>query len=85
MRLAMLRTMQRHCAVFRTGSLLEEGSHKLDDVIEMMRADLAVADRSMMFNTDLTEALEQSVSWQGVQAGAPRCGALLTDNGANLN
>ena len=35
-RLAMQRTMQRHCAVFRTGSLLEEGPHKLDDVFDMM-------------------------------------------------
>jgi succinate dehydrogenase / fumarate reductase flavoprotein subunit len=57
-RLAMQRTMQRHCAVFRTGSLLEEGIHKLDDVIGMMRNDLGIADRSMMFNTDLAEALE---------------------------
>jgi succinate dehydrogenase / fumarate reductase, flavoprotein subunit len=47
--------MQRHCAVFRTGALLEEGADRL--VIAMMR-DLGVADRSMMFNTDLTEALE---------------------------
>src|SRR5262249_34682869 len=57
-RLAMQRTMQRHCAVFRTGALLEEGAGKLDEVIAMMRDDLAVADRSMMFNTDLSEALE---------------------------
>jgi succinate dehydrogenase / fumarate reductase flavoprotein subunit len=56
-RLAMQQTMQRHCAVFRTGSLLEEGADKLDGVIATMK-DLAVADRSMMFNTDLTEALE---------------------------
>src|ERR1700692_433273 len=56
-RLAMQRTMQRHCAVFRTGALLEEGADKLDDMIAMMR-DLAVADRSLMFNTDLIEALE---------------------------
>jgi succinate dehydrogenase / fumarate reductase flavoprotein subunit len=54
----MQRTMQRHCAVFRTGSLLGEGAHKLGDVMAMMRDDLAVADRSMMFNTDLAEALE---------------------------
>jgi succinate dehydrogenase/fumarate reductase flavoprotein subunit len=47
--------MQRHCAVFRTGALLEEGADRL--IIAMMR-DLGVADRSMMFNTDLTEALE---------------------------
>lgn len=57
-RLAMQRTMQRHCAVFRDGPLLEEGLSKLDGVIETMRADLKVADRSMMFNTDLAEALE---------------------------
>ena len=53
-RLAMQRTMQRHCAVFRDGPLLAEGLGKLDGVIETMRADLGVADRSMMFNTDLT-------------------------------
>jgi succinate dehydrogenase / fumarate reductase flavoprotein subunit len=57
-RLAMQRTMQRHYAVFRTGSLLQEGAVKLGDIIATMRDDLMVADRSMMFNTDLTEALE---------------------------
>ena len=31
---------------------------KLDDAIEMMRADLNVTDRSMIFNTDLGEMLE---------------------------
>jgi succinate dehydrogenase / fumarate reductase, flavoprotein subunit len=57
-RLAMQRTMQRHCAVFRDGPLLEEGERKLDDVVAMMRSDLGVSDRSMIFNSDLTEALE---------------------------
>jgi len=38
--------------------LLDEGLHKLDNVVATMRADLAVADRSMIFNTDLAEALE---------------------------
>jgi succinate dehydrogenase / fumarate reductase flavoprotein subunit len=50
--------MQRYCAVFRTGSLLEEGADRLDEVIATMANDVGVADRSMMFNTDLTEALE---------------------------
>src|SRR6201984_959230 len=49
-RLAMQWTMQWHCAVFRTGPLMEEGAQKLDSVIAMMRDDLAVADRSMIFN-----------------------------------
>jgi succinate dehydrogenase / fumarate reductase, flavoprotein subunit len=57
-RLAMQRTMQRHCAVFRDGPLLDEGRSKLDGVIGMMRDDLGVADRSMIFNSDLAETLE---------------------------
>ena len=57
-RLAMQRLMQRHCAVFRTGSLFDEGVIKLKGVIATMRDDLAVADRSMTFNSDLAEALE---------------------------
>jgi len=57
-RLAMQRTMQRHCAVFRDGPLLDEGHTKLNYVIGMMRDDLGLADRSMIFNSDLAEALE---------------------------
>jgi succinate dehydrogenase / fumarate reductase flavoprotein subunit len=57
-RLAMERTMQHHCAVFRDGPLLEEGLGKLNEVIAMMRVDLGVSDRSMIFNTDLVETLE---------------------------
>jgi len=57
-RLAMQRAMQRHCAVFRTGPLLDDGARELDDVMATMRDDLAMADRSMIFNTDLAEALE---------------------------
>jgi len=50
--------MQRHCAVFRGGPLLAEGEDKLSAVISIMRSDLSVADRSMIFNTELAEALE---------------------------
>ena len=57
-RLAMQLTMQRYCAVFRTGALLAEGERELEKVIAMMRSDLAIGDRSMMFNSDLAEALE---------------------------
>src|SRR5262245_38629085 len=57
-RLAMQRTMQRYCAVFRDGPLLEEGLSTLDGVIAMMRDDLDVTDRSMIFNTNLAETLE---------------------------
>lgn len=57
-RLAMQRTMQQYCAVFRTGPLLEEGSAELSGVIDMMCSDLGVDDHSMVFNTDLADALE---------------------------
>jgi succinate dehydrogenase / fumarate reductase, flavoprotein subunit len=58
MRLAMQRTMQSHCAVFRDGPLLKEGLSTLDGVIDVMRVELGISDRSMIFNTDLAEALE---------------------------
>jgi succinate dehydrogenase / fumarate reductase flavoprotein subunit len=57
-RLTMQRTMQRHCAVFRDGPLLDEGVGALDSAIAMMRDDLGVTDRSLVFNTDLAETLE---------------------------
>jgi succinate dehydrogenase / fumarate reductase flavoprotein subunit len=57
-RSAMQQVMQRHCAVFRGGPLLAEGEDKLSAVISIMRSDLSVADRSMIFNTELAEALE---------------------------
>ena len=57
-RLAMQRTMQRHCAVFRDGPLLQEGQSKLDEVVATMREDLGISDSSMIFYTDLAETLE---------------------------
>ncbi len=57
-RLTMQQTMQRHCAVFRDGPLLEEGLNALDGAVVMMRDDLGITDRSMIFNTDLAETLE---------------------------
>ena len=56
-RLSMQRAMQGHCAVFRTALVLEEGLRKLTAVGDAM-GDLIVADQSMIWNTDLVEALE---------------------------
>ncbi len=56
-RLAMQRTMQSNCAVFRTGEIMEEGIDKLAQVWESFK-DVKVVDRSMIWNTDLAEALE---------------------------
>ena len=56
-RLAMQRTMQNDCAVFRTQESLDHGRRQIDDVAASMR-DLSVTDRSMIWNSDLVEALE---------------------------
>ncbi|MDH3771085.1 MAG: succinate dehydrogenase/fumarate reductase flavoprotein subunit, partial [Nitrospirota bacterium] len=65
-RLSMQRTMQRYAAVFRTGEVLEEGGQKLGEVADSL-AELRVTDRSMIWNTDLVEALElQNLMLQAV-------------------
>jgi succinate dehydrogenase / fumarate reductase flavoprotein subunit len=56
-RMDMQRTMQRHCAVFRTGPLMQEGVDKLREIWRAF-ADVKVGDRSMIWNTDLVETLE---------------------------
>jgi succinate dehydrogenase / fumarate reductase flavoprotein subunit len=56
-RLDMQRVMQNHAAVFRTGQSLQEGVQKLDAVYQSF-ADIGVADRSLVWNTDLVETLE---------------------------
>ena len=56
-RLAMQRAMQDHCAVFRTADTLQAGVRKLDDIAGSMR-EIGIADRSMIWNTELAEALE---------------------------
>ncbi len=54
---AMQSVMQNNCAVFRTGDVLEEGQAKIADVYGGL-TDISVADRTMIWNTDLVETLE---------------------------
>ncbi len=56
-RLDMQRTMQKHAAVFRDNELLDEGKMLIDKVAARI-SDVAVSDRSMIWNTDLIETLE---------------------------
>ncbi|WP_022949592.1 succinate dehydrogenase flavoprotein subunit [Methylohalobius crimeensis] len=53
----MQRCMQSHVSVFRTGEVLEEGKNQIQQVAESF-SDIGVADRSLIWNTDLLEALE---------------------------
>ncbi|MBX3457864.1 MAG: succinate dehydrogenase flavoprotein subunit [Candidatus Paracaedibacteraceae bacterium] len=56
-RLNMQRTMQRFCAVFRDEKLMSEGQEKIQQVHASLK-DLNIADKSLIWNSDLVEALE---------------------------
>ena len=56
-RLAMQRTMQNYAAVFRTAESLQEGIDALEPIFASF-ADVAVTDRSLIWNTDLIETME---------------------------
>jgi succinate dehydrogenase / fumarate reductase flavoprotein subunit len=53
----MQRVMQNNCAVFRTGEVLDEGVRLMRDAFAK-RSEIRIADRSMIWNSDLVEALE---------------------------
>src|SRR5947207_13694648 len=55
-RVEMQRTMQNNCAVFRTAEVLRDGVDKIDRVSKSF-SDLATADRSMIWYSDLKDAL----------------------------
>ena len=57
LRLAMQKTMQSKCAVFRTEKNLEEGVNEIRKTYDGMDS-ISVKDRSLVFNTDLVETLE---------------------------
>ncbi|NVN12812.1 succinate dehydrogenase/fumarate reductase flavoprotein subunit, partial [Nguyenibacter vanlangensis] len=57
MRDTLQRTMQKHAAVFRNTRSLAEGVGKIANIWTGL-PDLSVADRSLIWNSDLMEALE---------------------------
>jgi len=57
LRLRMQRTMQENCEVFRTGDVLKEGVRRISEIWKA-GGDLHVKDRSLIWNSDLIEALE---------------------------
>ncbi len=56
-RLDMQRAMQMDAAVFRTSATLKEGVAKIDKVWDS-KADMQLSDHSLIWNSDLVEALE---------------------------
>ena len=57
LRLAMQKTMQSKCAVFRTEKTLKQGVEEIRKTFDGMDS-LNVVDNSLIFNTDLVETLE---------------------------
>jgi succinate dehydrogenase / fumarate reductase flavoprotein subunit len=56
-RTEMQRIMQNNCAVFRTSEVLTEGVEKINAAARSFN-ELGIADRSLIWNSDLVEALE---------------------------
>src|SRR6266478_5468725 len=54
---SMQHVMQNNCAVFRTGEVLQEGQSLIQKAHRGI-SDIAVADRSLTWNSDLVETLE---------------------------
>ena len=57
LRASMQKTMQTKCAVFRTDKTLKEGINEIRKPLDGLK-DLAIGDKSLIFNTDLVETLE---------------------------
>ncbi|XP_011879505.1 PREDICTED: succinate dehydrogenase [ubiquinone] flavoprotein subunit, mitochondrial-like [Vollenhovia emeryi] len=57
LRLTMQKTMQTHAAVFRDAGNLQEGCRKMTDLYKKLD-ELKVADKSLIWNSDLVETLE---------------------------
>lgn len=57
LRQRLQKTMQNHCAVFRTQEVLDKGIKEVEKVVEAYK-DLSLSDTSLIWNTELMEALE---------------------------
>ena len=65
-RTKMQHIMQSHCGVFRTQELMDNGKEKLNECASTLE-NLRINDRSLIWNTDLVEALElQNLMLQAV-------------------
>jgi succinate dehydrogenase / fumarate reductase flavoprotein subunit len=56
-RLSLQKAMQEHCSVFRTEESMAEGMDKVTAIAASLK-DVSVADKTMIWNTDLMETLE---------------------------
>jgi succinate dehydrogenase / fumarate reductase flavoprotein subunit len=57
LRQELQKTMQSHCSVFRTQEVLDNGIHQMQNIIKSYK-NLSLSDNSLIWNTELMEALE---------------------------
>ena len=57
-RTQLQRAMQEHAAVFRTGPVMKQGMDRISEIYRLYKEDLRLFDRSLIWNSDLVEALE---------------------------
>ncbi|MEX0976045.1 MAG: succinate dehydrogenase flavoprotein subunit [Woeseia sp.] len=81
-RLEMQKVMQNHAAVFRTGESLAEGARHLRKTFASF-ADVRVADRSLVWNTDLIETMELENLLLNASATIESAGNRLESRGAH--
>jgi succinate dehydrogenase / fumarate reductase flavoprotein subunit len=82
LRLEMQKIMQNNCAVFRTGEVLQEGYDLMQEAWKK-RSEIRVSDRSLIWNSDLVEAMElDNLMAQAVATLAPAV-ARLESRGAH--
>ncbi|MBC8337334.1 MAG: succinate dehydrogenase flavoprotein subunit [Rhodospirillales bacterium] len=83
-RLAMQRAMQDNAAVFRTAAVLAEGVEKIDSISATL-SDIQISDRSMIWNSDLVEALELENLMVGAQTTMHSANARHESRGAHAH